>query len=271
MVDQAGRDGRARAVPARRPRRRRRRRAQLRDGALPPVRPRVPGAMDRERLRPHRQLDAAGGVLPRPDAAALVDPVDLARARLLSAGFGNRIDPFTGQRDFHPGIDISTPIGTQVQAPADGIVRLLRADKGGYGNAIIIDHGYGIVTPLRPPRRASTSGPGQRVRRGDVIGFVGNTGRSTGAPPPLRGLGARPGPEPDPLHPRRVPQLRLARAVDRAPYGPRRPLSLSRDASSALGLTAPSAACYPADHRGPCLAGRGASFGLRRSRSLHPC
>jgi murein DD-endopeptidase MepM/ murein hydrolase activator NlpD len=95
----------------------------------------------------------------------------------LSASFGNRTDPFTGQFDFHPGIDISTPTGTSVQAPADGVV-VSTGPKGGYGNAMVIDHGYGIVT-----RYAHLSAfnvrPGQRVSRGDVIGFVGNTGRST--------------------------------------------------------------------------------------------
>jgi murein DD-endopeptidase MepM/ murein hydrolase activator NlpD len=94
----------------------------------------------------------------------------------LSSGFGNRVDPFTSRRDFHPGIDISTPIGTQVQA-ADGIV-VSAGPKGAYGNAIILDHGFGLVT-----RYGHLAGfnvrPGQRVRRGDVIGFVGSTGRST--------------------------------------------------------------------------------------------
>jgi murein DD-endopeptidase MepM/ murein hydrolase activator NlpD len=96
----------------------------------------------------------------------------------LSAGFGNRLDPFTGQRDFHSGIDISTPIGTRIFAPADGVV-LSASPQGAYGNSIIIDHGYGVVT-----RYGHLDGyairPGQRVRRGDLIGFVGSTGRSTG-------------------------------------------------------------------------------------------
>jgi murein DD-endopeptidase MepM/ murein hydrolase activator NlpD len=96
----------------------------------------------------------------------------------LSASFGNRQDPFTGGRDFHPGLDISSPMGTRVQAPADGLVVSANV-QGGYGNAIVIDHGYGVVT-----RYGHLSGfnvrPGQRVHRGEVIGFVGNTGRSTG-------------------------------------------------------------------------------------------
>jgi murein DD-endopeptidase MepM/ murein hydrolase activator NlpD len=96
----------------------------------------------------------------------------------LSAGFGQRRDPFTGQRDFHPGLDVSSPIGTRVQAPADGLVISVGV-QGGYGNALVIDHGYGVVT-----RYGHLSGfnvkPGQRVKRGDLIAFVGNTGRSTG-------------------------------------------------------------------------------------------
>jgi murein DD-endopeptidase MepM/ murein hydrolase activator NlpD len=95
----------------------------------------------------------------------------------LSASFGNRLDPFTGQPDFHPGIDIATPIGSKVHAPADGVVVFV-GPKGGYGNAIVVDHQYGVVT-----RYAHLSAfnvrPGQRVKRGDVIGFVGSTGKST--------------------------------------------------------------------------------------------
>lgn len=96
----------------------------------------------------------------------------------LSAGFGQRLDPFTGRKDFHPGIDVSSPNGTRVVAPADGLVVSV-GRQGGYGNAIVVDHGYGVVT-----RYGHLSGfnvkAGQRVRRGEVLGFVGSTGRSTG-------------------------------------------------------------------------------------------
>jgi len=96
----------------------------------------------------------------------------------LSAVFGNRKDPFTGQRDFHAGIDISTPIGTRIFAPADGVV-LSAAVQGAYGNSIVIDHGYGVVTRYGH-LDAYAVRAGQRVRRGDLVAFVGNTGRSTG-------------------------------------------------------------------------------------------
>jgi murein DD-endopeptidase MepM/ murein hydrolase activator NlpD len=95
----------------------------------------------------------------------------------LSAAFGNRIDPFTGQRDFHAGIDISTPSGTRIHAPADGVV-IAVGIKGAYGNAVTVDHGFGIVTQYGHMASFNVK-PGQRLRRGDVIGFVGNTGRST--------------------------------------------------------------------------------------------
>jgi murein DD-endopeptidase MepM/ murein hydrolase activator NlpD len=96
----------------------------------------------------------------------------------LSTTFGNRLDPFTSQWDFHSGIDISTPIGTKVVAPADGVVVSVGA-KGGYGNAITVNHGYGIMTQYGHLDHYNVR-PGQRVRRGDVLAFVGNTGRSTG-------------------------------------------------------------------------------------------
>ena len=95
----------------------------------------------------------------------------------LSAGFGNRDDPFTGLRDFHPGLDISAPLGTKILAPADGTV-IFVGPKGGYGNAITIDHGRGIATHYGH-LDAFNVRVGQQVRRGSVLGFVGSTGRST--------------------------------------------------------------------------------------------
>jgi murein DD-endopeptidase MepM/ murein hydrolase activator NlpD len=68
-------------------------------------------------------------------------------------------------------------VGTKVQAPADGVV-ISTGIKGSYGNAIVIDHGYGIVTRYGHLQSYNVK-PGQRVRRGDVIGFVGQTGRAT--------------------------------------------------------------------------------------------
>lgn len=94
----------------------------------------------------------------------------------LSSGYGRRSDPFTGQTSFHPGIDISAPPGTEIKAPADGVVVSV-GRRGAYGKAIVLDHGFDIVTRYGHMQEYNVS-PGQRVQRGDVIGFVGSTGRS---------------------------------------------------------------------------------------------
>jgi murein DD-endopeptidase MepM/ murein hydrolase activator NlpD len=96
----------------------------------------------------------------------------------LSSTFGRRKDPFTGERENHTGIDISTPVGRPVVATADGIV-LYASRRGTYGNTIVIDHKYGMMTLYGHLSRYNVR-PGKRVKRGDVIGYVGSTGRSRG-------------------------------------------------------------------------------------------
>ena len=97
---------------------------------------------------------------------------------LLTSSYGYRSDPVTGQRALHRAIDISTSPGQPVKATAEGVV--LRARRNGrLGNSVDLSHGHGVVT--RYGHLASYDvEPGQRVRRGEVIGFVGNTGRTTG-------------------------------------------------------------------------------------------
>ena len=97
---------------------------------------------------------------------------------ILTDGFGGRSDPFTGEPGTHNAVDISSAVGQAVRAPADGIV--VKAEwANGYGNVVYLSHGYGYST-----RYGHLSGcavrPGQRVQRGDIIGYVGSTGRSTG-------------------------------------------------------------------------------------------
>jgi len=96
----------------------------------------------------------------------------------VTGSFGERIDPFNGEGAFHSGIDIGSTYGHPVIAPADGIV--VFADfMGGYGRAVIIDHGHGITTRYgHLANFAVTSG--QRIQRGDTLGYVGLSGRSTG-------------------------------------------------------------------------------------------
>ncbi len=95
----------------------------------------------------------------------------------ISSGFGSRTDPFTGKRDFHNGLDISAPIGTEVIAPGEGYV-LAAAKHGNIGKMIIIDHGYGYVTRYGHLADYNVK-VGQRVKRHQVIGYVGSSGRST--------------------------------------------------------------------------------------------
>lgn len=96
----------------------------------------------------------------------------------ISGSFGERTDPFNGEGAFHSGVDISSSYGTPVLAPADGTV--VFADfLGGYGRAIAIDHGRGISTRYGHLANFAVIA-GQRVHRGDTIGYVGLSGRSTG-------------------------------------------------------------------------------------------
>jgi len=96
----------------------------------------------------------------------------------LMAGFGQRSDPFSGEGAFHKGVDISAPIGTAVRVTADGIVVFAGFD-GGYGRLMVVDHGGGIQTAYAHLSRFYVH-TGADVRRGDVIGAVGSSGRSTG-------------------------------------------------------------------------------------------
>lgn len=96
----------------------------------------------------------------------------------ITASFGERIDPFSGEGAFHRGVDISSDIGTPIIAPADGVIQFADA-MNGYGRAIVVDHGNGIST-LYGHLSGYAVSQGQIIHRGDTLGFVGQSGRSTG-------------------------------------------------------------------------------------------
>jgi murein DD-endopeptidase MepM/ murein hydrolase activator NlpD len=96
----------------------------------------------------------------------------------ITASFGEREDPFTDEPAFHPGIDIAAPYGTPVRATADGVV-VFAGEEDGYGRIVMIDHGFGISTCYAHLSGFNTE-VGDRVQRGEVIGYVGDSGRSTG-------------------------------------------------------------------------------------------
>jgi len=113
----------------------------------------------------------------RRQALANATPSIWPVAGWLSSTFGARPDPFDGDQNFHPGIDISADRGTPVYATADGAVESA-SYSGNYGNLIVVGHGFGIATRYGHLSRYAVRS-GQIVKRGDLIGYVGSTGRST--------------------------------------------------------------------------------------------
>jgi murein DD-endopeptidase MepM/ murein hydrolase activator NlpD len=95
----------------------------------------------------------------------------------VASGFGYRSDPFTKVRKFHAGMDFSARSGTPIYATGDGVVERADNTASGYGNHVVIRHGFGYET-LYGHLSKYNCRAGQRVKRGDVIGFVGSTGRS---------------------------------------------------------------------------------------------
>jgi len=96
----------------------------------------------------------------------------------VTSDFGSRLDPYTADRVMHAGLDIAAPHGKEVFAPSDGTV-VFAGLEGGYGNVLVIDHGYGIKTRYGHLAKMLVKA-GDRVKRGMLIAAVGNTGRSTG-------------------------------------------------------------------------------------------
>ena len=107
-----------------------------------------------------------------------IQPVRNIQLKRISSYFGYRIDPMYKVKKFHEGIDFSAPKGTPVHVTGDGKVIQVRRSMRGYGNEIRVDHGFGYIT-LYAHLSAFKVKKGQRVKRGQVIGLVGNTGKST--------------------------------------------------------------------------------------------
>jgi murein DD-endopeptidase MepM/ murein hydrolase activator NlpD len=112
-------------------------------------------------------------------ATPAIQPVSNADLKRIASGFGYRIDPVYKTVKLHPGLDFSAPAGTPIYATADGSIEVAGNRGDGYGNCVIINHGYGYKTLYGHMFRVKARG-GQRVKRGEVIGYVGSTGKSTG-------------------------------------------------------------------------------------------
>ena len=114
------------------------------------------------------------------DGAIAVPSDKPVRTAAFTSGYGIRSDPFKGRAAMHAGIDLAGPIGTPIYATADGIVSESGYNSGGYGNLVKLDHGRGIETRYGH-MSAILVRAGQRVTRGQMIGRMGSTGRSTGS------------------------------------------------------------------------------------------
>lgn len=138
--------------------------------------------LKRTALRGGATLGLNGGLA---HSVTAVDWLNLASAPSLwpvegriTGPYGSRLDPFSGEGAFHRGVDISTGYGHAIVAPADGVVSF--ADfQSGYGRLVVIEHGHGITTRYGHLSAFSVV-DGQHIQRGDIIGYVGLSGRSTG-------------------------------------------------------------------------------------------
>jgi murein DD-endopeptidase MepM/ murein hydrolase activator NlpD len=124
-----------------------------------------------------RRLDQARAGVDKRAALAAATPSIWPVPGWLSSNFGSRKDPFSGSPEFHGGIDISADQGQAVRATADGSVTVARY-SGNFGNMVVLEHGFGIGTRYGH-LSAFAVAEGQQVRKGDVLGYVGSTGRST--------------------------------------------------------------------------------------------
>ena len=124
-----------------------------------------------------RLTDARSDV-DRRNALAAATPSIWPAHGWLSSSVGRRTDPITGGEDFHHGLDISADAGSPIYATADGTVTMARRE-GAYGNLVVIDHGYGLETRYGHMSKFEVK-HGAKVKRGDLIGRVGSTGRATG-------------------------------------------------------------------------------------------
>ena len=112
-------------------------------------------------------------------ATPAIQPVSNSDLKRVASGYGYRIDPVYKTVKYHAGLDFSAPQGTPIYATANGVVRISGNLGNGFGNHVVINHGYGYETLYGHMFRINVKN-GTRVKRGEIIGWVGNTGKSTG-------------------------------------------------------------------------------------------
>lgn len=107
-----------------------------------------------------------------------IQPIHNEELNRLASGYGMRLHPILKVRKMHTGVDFSAPKGTPIYATGDGVVKQVRTEFGGYGKFIVIDHGFGFTSRYAHMNDFNVK-VGQKIKRGDKIGSVGNTGSST--------------------------------------------------------------------------------------------
>ncbi len=108
-----------------------------------------------------------------------INPISSADPFWITSSYGYRKDPFNGRRTAHHGIDLAGPFGLDIHASGDGVVVKARVNRSGYGKEVIVDHGFGYTTRYAHLQEILVKS-GQKLKRGEVLGTMGNTGRSTG-------------------------------------------------------------------------------------------
>jgi murein DD-endopeptidase MepM/ murein hydrolase activator NlpD len=109
-----------------------------------------------------------------------IQPIPNKNLRRIASGFGYRVDPIYKTRKMHKGMDFTAPKGTKIYATGDAVVKKVENKRWGYGKHIVLSHGYGYTTLYGHMSRTNVK-VGQKVKRGQLIGLVGSTGKSTGA------------------------------------------------------------------------------------------
>jgi murein DD-endopeptidase MepM/ murein hydrolase activator NlpD len=107
-----------------------------------------------------------------------IQPVTNKELKRIASGYGRRIDPYYKKPKYHYGVDFSAPQGTPIYATGNGTIKKLKKSRRGFGNHIVIDHGFGYKSLYAHMSKFNTR-LNQKVKRGDIIGYVGNTGKST--------------------------------------------------------------------------------------------
>ncbi len=107
-----------------------------------------------------------------------IQPISKKNLKMIASGFGYRIDPLYKTIKMHTGLDFAAAMGTPIYSSGNGVIKSAQYEQSGYGNCVVINHGYGYQTLYGHMSRIAAR-PGQKVNRGDIIGYVGSTGKST--------------------------------------------------------------------------------------------